>query len=301
MDISELLMKDDEIKKAIEDRAIRLTDICRGNAVYHYTDLNALKGIVENKVFWATEYNYLNDEEEFVYVQNVLASVLRQEFGEINESNEYRDFLLTLYETMISELVREYYVVSFSLNPDNLTLWAEFANPGCNVKCDISGLFDYGRYNVAAVVYDIRSQMNIVRVVILTVLQHFFPEKSGDHIPGYLDGEDGQTRSQAAYACARFVAYYGMFMKSDLFKAEEEYRAVFRCEEGGRCKYRVSRSRFVPYIEVPIKGESMPGLLGVTLAPLNRSKLDVRAMGMFCSTNGLNDVKVGVSGLRLRF
>lgn len=37
MDISELLRKDDEIKKAIEDHAFSLADICRGDAVYHYT------------------------------------------------------------------------------------------------------------------------------------------------------------------------------------------------------------------------------------------------------------------------
>ena len=34
-------------------------------SLYHYTDLNGMRGILEHKVLWLTHYKYLNDTEEF--------------------------------------------------------------------------------------------------------------------------------------------------------------------------------------------------------------------------------------------
>ena len=90
-------------------------------------------------------------------------------------------------------------------------------------------------------------------------------------------------------------------MKSELFKAEEEYRAVFRCPDNKQRKYRTAHERFVPYIEIPIAKKGMKNIRQITLAPLNRSELDIRGMNVFCDVNGLENVKVVTSNLKLRF
>ncbi len=40
--------------------------------LYHYTDVNGLRGILENNTLWATHYKYLNDISEISISQNVL-------------------------------------------------------------------------------------------------------------------------------------------------------------------------------------------------------------------------------------
>lgn len=298
---NELQEKMIQIEEAIEFGAFRPADLGREDAVYHYTKLDALKGIVENNVFWATEYNYLNDEQEFQYVQKVLMDVLERELGAMTPENPCAPFMGRLFECMAAETLNEYYVASFSLNSDNLTLWAEFANPGCNVKCNIFDLFDYEDYTVNAVIYDYEKQAGIVEEVLFEVMDFFFPDKKCAGLKEYLAGESVQVQQGVAGACAKLVAYRGMFMKSPLFQAEEEYRAVFKCVEDSKHKYRIAQNRFVPYIEIPLSEEGKHGMEEIMLAPLNRSELDIRSMGMFCQVNGLEHMKVRTSELKLRF
>jgi len=35
--------------------------------VYHYTDTQAFKGVIENAALWATDFRYLNDSGELIY------------------------------------------------------------------------------------------------------------------------------------------------------------------------------------------------------------------------------------------
>lgn len=45
--------------------------------VYHYTDLKAVKNIVENNCFWLTKANFLNDFEEVTYAAELIERLLK--------------------------------------------------------------------------------------------------------------------------------------------------------------------------------------------------------------------------------
>ena len=126
-----------KIVEGVEQGAFRRADLKRGELIYHYTKMESMKSIIENRCFWATEYRYLNDEEEFSYVQKILKDVLIEEFGEFSSKTPVADFLASILEKLVAESLTEYFVISFSTNPDNLTLWAEFANPGCCLGMDL--------------------------------------------------------------------------------------------------------------------------------------------------------------------
>lgn len=296
----EFLMKTQEIEAGIEFGAFHRADIMKEQHIYHYTTISAIKNIVESSCLWATEYRYLNDEDEFGFVGNILREVMDEEFGS-NES-EFTSFKLAIMENMIGELLKDYYVVSFSLNPDNLTLWAEFANPGCNFTVHPATLFKTVPYEISQVEYNRDEQKKIVREALLMVLRHFYPDKYQNddvNLSEFLRGESDQYKKLIAYPCARLVALYGMSMKSSLFVAEEEYRAIFKCKSDTNIQYRVSGDRMIPYISAEINDKSF--IKGVRLAPLNRSKLDVKSLDGFMRLHGMQDCRVETSKIKLRF
>ncbi len=44
--------------------------------IYHYTDLNGLKGITESGSLWATHFSFLNDSNELIHGMNCLENAL---------------------------------------------------------------------------------------------------------------------------------------------------------------------------------------------------------------------------------
>ncbi|EFD2622350.1 hypothetical protein CK189_005805, partial [Escherichia coli] len=45
--------------------------------IYHYTDLNGLKGIIESGSLWATHFSFLNDSNELSHGMNCLENALQ--------------------------------------------------------------------------------------------------------------------------------------------------------------------------------------------------------------------------------
>nr|WP_235843329.1 hypothetical protein [Enterobacter huaxiensis] len=45
--------------------------------IYHYTDLNGLKGIIESGSLWATHFSFLNDSNELTHGMNCLENALQ--------------------------------------------------------------------------------------------------------------------------------------------------------------------------------------------------------------------------------
>ncbi|EJG2383281.1 hypothetical protein HMPREF1144_0490 [Klebsiella sp. OBRC7] len=54
--------------------------------IYHYTDLNGLKGIIESGSLWATHFSFLNDSNELTHGMNCLVKWFT-EFGHLNRGD----------------------------------------------------------------------------------------------------------------------------------------------------------------------------------------------------------------------
>lgn len=301
LNTEEISKKTKEIEDAINFGAFHRADIQKGTTLFHYTKLDSFKGIIENKCFWATEYKYLNDEDEFSYVNKILKEVLTEQIDSLPSHKEFEPFITAINECMLGELVKDYYIVSFSLNPDNLTLWAEFSNPGCNIEFSPESLVADNIYDMCEVIYDKEHQKNMVKEAIDIVLRHFYPErKNKKNLFNYLDGVSEQHQKLIAYPCAKLVALNGMAMKSPLFAAEKEYRAIYRCKNNEDVRYRLARNMFVPYMIENITGDDN-FVKSVKLAPLNRTDLDIKAIDGFLKAHGMDNTKIGVSEIVLKF
>jgi hypothetical protein len=99
--------------------------------LYHYTDANGLKGIIESQAIWFTSYAHLNDPGEIAYGVGITTTLL----SEIGRANDPR---LKLFCDMVIDLFTHdnlrtafgFYIASFSRNGDDLGQWRAYGDNG---------------------------------------------------------------------------------------------------------------------------------------------------------------------------
>ena len=93
--------------------------------LYHYSDVNALKGIVDNKELWATHWNYLNDKNEFRGALDILKECINQRLKDETISSVMKDYLKNQRNWLKDEFLDDYHtgLCSFSEEGDLLSQW----------------------------------------------------------------------------------------------------------------------------------------------------------------------------------
>lgn len=87
--------------------------------IYHYTDLNGLKGIIESGSLWATHFSFLNDSNELIHGMNCLENALQYLRDDFNPKTlKFIEQALTHFRMHRAAHV---YNLSFCLEPDLLS------------------------------------------------------------------------------------------------------------------------------------------------------------------------------------
>jgi len=91
-----------------------------GNYVYHYTDLNALLGIIGTEpsklVFWGSRYDCMNDPLDYQYAKNKLLPPMMEVARELAKEKE-------ISEEAMREINVIPYIVCFSKKADDFLMW----------------------------------------------------------------------------------------------------------------------------------------------------------------------------------
>lgn len=102
--------------------------------VYHYTDTQAFKGVVENAALWATDFRYLNDSGELVYTWAAFVERLDQLVKQPGDHTDgYRAQLeaLTLMNARDLMLFDDgVFVACFTELSDEVTQWTGYGDEG---------------------------------------------------------------------------------------------------------------------------------------------------------------------------
>ncbi len=99
--------------------------------LYHYTDGNGLKGILENEEIWFTSYEFLNDPKEISFGMAVAIKLLT----EIGEGSDPRikmfcDMVIDLFSHENMKTAFGIFIASFSRNSDDLGQWRGYGDDG---------------------------------------------------------------------------------------------------------------------------------------------------------------------------
>lgn len=134
--------------------------------LYHYTSIEALKSIVENKTIRLTDYRFLNDPnelniainnfEDYLTSQNVKESVRQEKINDIIRILEHikAGGKINLVETdkfiegrkllaYKNESASYLYILSLTQKNDDLALWTMYGKTGVRIKLNSAKLFEF--------------------------------------------------------------------------------------------------------------------------------------------------------------
>ncbi|MCM0648650.1 DUF2971 domain-containing protein [Clostridium swellfunianum] len=297
----------DEIKN-YEKSSNEIPIAYQGVLLYHYTSINGLMGILEEKSFRISQANFLNDSLEIKYIKECVRNTIE---GMNIKNSELFDELCDYIGMAEHEFnwdpsfwANNAYILSLSENPDSLMLWSYYSKfDGYNLGIDFYKLLhscDRDRIiNLhGKVIYDEYEQSRRVRDKINGILDIY--NKYAACLP------DGDLRTIRKHLIERFIlkmGIYSLFFKHPSFKHEEEYRLVSNIYLDLNPKFRNSNGVIIPYIQLPIeKGNFLP-VKTITIGPKNNIDIAEKGVKNFIQSIGYNssDIKVNKSKVPLRY
>ncbi|WP_297422765.1 DUF2971 domain-containing protein [Clostridium sp.] len=348
MDKNELNIYTNQIEKLyyeqLNERSKELGDDCQeysnifmnmlndkesGQILYHYTNINALKGILENRELWVTEAGFLNDTSETRYVlkyfkaslvniehedlkkdMNIVYYGLKYYFdGKLSKNEKLSNSLKKFIDRDLKTKLKNAYILSLSKNKDSLTLWGNYSNnEGYNLgfkKDDL--IYNFARSTQNQYNFPINGQ----------VLYKSLPDKNevknsqnSEIIKYYYNCKKYNVdKTKMISALIEIIVYIGLFIKQECFAQEEEYRIVFvRNEEGEKdefslgwdfkTNFKVKENAFIPYIKVPFNNSDIKSIM---IGPNNNSDIALDGLNRLLEYNKYNIDKVEKSEIPLRY
>lgn len=224
-------------------------------AIFHYTDLNGLKGIVESNALWATNIYFLNDREEFHHGYKCFLNALDY------VDHEYvLDGVKKQVQDMLSHFIKNQgmhiYSISFCSVSDQLSQWRGYGkNQGVCIEFEeneLAGALSNGTYSMtnADVIYTEENSTVEARDEINRLIS--------------FDGPGSVELRKDPLARSAYLQFlmrkYIPFFKHSGFKEEKEYRFVFTASDHPpEVNFRISGNGYIPYIiSSPNNGLKLP-------------------------------------------
>jgi hypothetical protein len=102
--------------------------------VYHYTDAQAFKGVVENATLWGTDFRYLNDSQELIYTWAAFVERLERLAAEPSQYSEAYRAQLQALELMNARNLMQFddamFVACFTEVADRISQWTHYGAMG---------------------------------------------------------------------------------------------------------------------------------------------------------------------------
>lgn len=268
-------------------------------AIYHYTDLNGLRGIIDNHDLWLTHSRYSNDDEELTHGFQIVRKVIEAESaGTANRQRKnYLRHVSRIFEEPNAEGV---YICCFCEEDNLLSQWRSYGANGTGASLSFDpASFSYitggdsppsGLIRLWKVFYDEAPQTGIVRNAI-----------------NYYWGKSALTVEQRAKQAVDAIKFFIPTFKNRDFKDEKEIRLIFTPFPNGPIKpqFRVARGMLVPYYSLrELSGglttpRPLP-ILGARVGPSVNKVLNVESAKMLLTRAGYAGINVDSSNTPYR-
>jgi hypothetical protein len=277
----------------IMNRAAEPTDI------FHYTNLEALCGILQTGQLWATHIKFMNDSDELTHGRDLLLSAV---FGRLQSRADY-DAVSLFVNIMFNDMVKDVFVACFSGLSDDLSQWrgyggesgvsVGFARPPMCSPVSYSDHPDTQRVTKAAdacfeAIEEFLSKFKLSSIDPADVESEVDPE--------VLAGL-GHLRS----TLHPNVFIPSVLVKHEAFAAEQEQRLVEVIPTDSlhsRMRFRVRRGALIPFVACSL-GPRLP-LTQITIGPGAHADLVREGVRLLLDTHGYHEIPVELSRLSYR-
>lgn len=218
-------------------------------ALYHYTTVAGLRGILRSKVLWSSDVLKMNDPMEFAYAARITDFVLKNRWNElpVRVSNFFNPLgLLNLGQTWRA------YGASFCARKDQLGQWWRYGDAGRGVALEfhLDTLLEYAQqtkhFALVPLRYDPVRLMDVLDFTCELAL--------------CISNESVFTFDEAnafwLEACLAILNTVIRF-KHPVYREEEEWRALSLRPSEGPCLIRRMGIDCVHYLELPIVESSL--------------------------------------------
>ena len=288
------------------NKHISLRKIDPGENLYHYTKCRGVQGILKDKAFFATKSDFLNDANEMRYTLALTREVLG-EFPVFKRNDALREKLSVTADEMKRQC---YYVLSFSVESDSITLWSEFGNnTGYNLEFRSGELLDMiSRTKKISyhglLIYSRKEQRAIIRRLLTEDIPASLGLSFDDIIKNAADDDPEGVFDENIFGkyCRQFrkaISIYAVFFKQEEFSAEKEYRVVLKETDESEVRYREKDGFLLPYIRVNIR-KAHDAVNRITVAPQNHIDLAREGMQLYARQLGYR-AEVRLSKINLRY
>ena len=266
--------------------------------VYHYTSPTGLKNILNTKELWASDFLFLNDESEILYLYEILKSVIKNYKVEQNlDKNFIREVNTILDAPLEHALHGDYtYICSLSLNSDSLPLWNYYTKTatgiGYNICFDWGTLlekFDSSQMKCGKVIYNQDEQIHLLELATI------------GYNSTYMTASSETEKMQAIFGLKDALNILSLYLKHPGFANEEEVRICIIQKRDPmiprKACYREVNGIFVPYTTVKF---SETAVKGIGISPVNQKSLSEIGISSMLLDFGYTNVSVQVSKIPLR-
>lgn len=280
-----------------------LTLVGRGEtSLFHYTNLDGLKGIIENHDLWLTHARYSNDEREITLGLSIAAeavTALRKQPG----SAAWRAYLDQLQGRLDSNQSADVYICCFCDEGDRLSQWRAYGGDGNGVTLEINpkefapftGYRPTGVLSLWKVKYDRNEQINLMRDAVHWTFQRY---------GGRMDP------AEVANVARRIIDFFVPTFKDNGFMEENEWRLIFSPMAGAATpRFRVARNMMNRYFSLKElvaasksrqrKGWRLP-IRAVRIGPSRHKELNALSAESLLVSSGYEGVIVNRSPIAYR-
>jgi hypothetical protein len=261
-------------------------------ALYHYTGIGALLGIVEHQRVWASHAYYLNDSREILHACDVLRELVLKRLE--RHSDIEQDFLKQLHAWLKSFEDNAYHVYIFSLSEERslLSQWRSYTPHGKGVSLGFSAsalnsMLGENGFRIAKCRYADHEKRELLEVLLDKLLITFHQRQDGIDI----------TQNHPSQKYFKFLEGYRndflqvlSVIKHPSFKEEAEWRVIspyYSNYTVPEIRYREGASMLLPYIHVDIQRDDRGPLFDeVLLGPSRDNNLSMSALANFLSQAG---------------
>lgn len=201
--------------------------------LYHYTDLNGFKGIIESSQIWFSNLYFLNDRSEYnLGFELIIKSLENYKAGfSILQSTAY--FIDALENALLFLKDKQPpYVLSLTANHDLLSQWRGYTQNGVGVNLGLdTKCFKKDKIKIFKCIYDPEIQSKIVNEIVTDSIFRFIGYTSGQGLFKNTDYVDDLSIYDEAVTVAGtyFIDRTSLFcslIKDINFSEEDEWRAL---------------------------------------------------------------------------
>lgn len=264
--------------------------IDRPAIVHHYTSQPGLLGIIRTKSLWASSILYLNDSAEWQYAIKVMQDQVIP-ILEARPDARLKDYCEQVLSFLTDLKKVDYFVGSFSEEPDLLSQWRAYSGEGVGFSIG----FDFARLGELAVKQDFR----LFRCKYDPVRQiediNFIISKSKEKL------RDEGLEKAIQYSVGALLLI-GPALKDVSFREEKEWRLISKpIGPDAHVLLRPGKSMLIPYSEFSLDDEKKKTpITKVIVGPTPHMELSIASVRRLLVASGLDTVPVEPSAVPFR-